>query len=50
MWDKGMYEVAAGIINLQSIGTKDNLTGILTKALPKASFEYRRSGMGVTLF
>jgi len=32
-------EVAAGTLNLQSIGTKENIADILTKALPKATFE-----------
>jgi hypothetical protein len=40
-------EVAAGTINLQQIGTKENTADICTKALPKPTFEYHRMGMGV---
>ena len=43
-------EVAAGTINLQQIGTKENTADICTKALPKASFKQHRIGMGVTYF
>ena len=43
-------EVAAGTINLQSIGTKDNTADICTKALPKPTFEQHRLGMGITTF
>lgn len=39
-------EIEAGTINLQSIGTTENIADILTKALPKARFEAHRSGMG----
>ena len=41
-------EVTAGTINLQPIGTKDNLADIFTKPLSRVTFEKHRVGMGVT--
>lgn len=43
-------EIEAGSINLQSIGTKDNIADIFTKALPKATFEVHQSGIGISIF
>jgi len=43
-------EVAAGTLILQSIGIKENIADILTKAVPKATFEMHRAGMGISIF
>ena len=42
-------EVTSGFVNLQAIGAKENVADILTKALPKATFEGHRLGMGVSI-
>jgi len=40
-------EVTSGSVNIQAIGTGENVADILTKALPKAAFEGHRLGMVV---
>lgn len=42
-------EIEVGSINLQSIGTKENLADILTKALPKTAFKAHQSGMEISI-